>query len=50
MLCVLFNYNMSDKIRRLNLNIAFKYIWQKWFNYLTHERIVYLYIMYQSFT
>jgi hypothetical protein len=44
MLCALFNYNMGDKIR----SVAFKYIWLKGLNCLTHGRIVYLYIMYQS--
>ena len=26
MLCVLFNYNMDDKIKRLSMNVAFKFI------------------------
>ena len=29
MLCVLFNYVMGDKIKRLSMSVAFKYIWQK---------------------
>jgi hypothetical protein len=29
MLCILFYCNMSDKIRRLSMNVAFKHIWQK---------------------
>ena len=48
MLCVLFNYVMGDKIRSLNMNVAFKYIWPKGMNCLIHGRIVYLCIMYQS--
>ena len=48
MLCALFIYNMGDKIRRLSMYVAFKYIWQKGLNCLTHKRIVYLYIMYQT--
>jgi hypothetical protein len=48
MLYVLFHCNMSDKIRRLSMNAAFKHIWQKGLNFLTNGRIVYLYIMYQS--
>ena len=48
MLCASFIYSMGDKIRRLSMNIAFKYIWQKGLNYLTNVRIVYLYIMYDS--
>ena len=48
MLCALFNYIMGDKIRRLNMNIEFEDIWPKGLNCLTHGRIVYLYIMYQS--
>jgi hypothetical protein len=30
------------------MNAAFKHIWQKWLNFLTNGRIVYIYIMYQS--
>ena len=48
MLCVLFNYNMGDKIKRLSMSVAFEDIWPKGLNCLTHGRIVYLYIMYQS--
>ena len=48
MLCASFIYNMGDKIRRLSLNVAFKYIWQKGLNCLIYGRIVYLYIMYQT--
>jgi len=29
MLCALFNYNMGDKIERLSMNVAFKYICKK---------------------
>jgi hypothetical protein len=47
-LCALFNYIMGDKIRRLNMNVIFKYIWPKGLNCLTHGMIVYLCIMYQS--
>jgi hypothetical protein len=39
---------MDDKIRRLSMNVAFKYIWQKGLNCLTYGRIVYLYIMHQT--
>ena len=46
MSCALFN--IGDKIRRLSMNVTFKYIWLQRLNCLTHERIVYLYIMYQS--
>jgi hypothetical protein len=48
MLCASFIYNMDDKIIRLNMNVAFKYIWRKGLNCLTYRRIVYLYIMYQT--
>jgi hypothetical protein len=48
MLYALFNYNMGGKIRRLSMNVAFEDIWPKWLNCLTHERIVYLYIMYRT--
>ena len=48
MLCALFNYNIGGKIRRLSMNVAFKFIWQKRLSCLTHGRIVYLCIMYQS--
>ena len=48
MLCDLFNYIIGDKIRRLNMNVVFKYIWLKGLNCLTHGRIVYLRIMYHS--
>ena len=47
MLCALFNYNIGGKIRRLNMNVAFKFIWQKRLSCLTHGMIVYLCIMYQ---
>jgi len=46
MLCALFSYNMGDKIKTLSMNVAFKFIWQKGLNCLTHGRIVCLYIMY----
>jgi hypothetical protein len=39
---------MGDNIRRLCMNVAFEDIWPKGLNFLTHERIVYLYIMYQT--
>ena len=39
---------MGDKIRRLNMNIAFEDIWPKGLNCLTLGGIVYLCIMYQS--
>jgi hypothetical protein len=26
MLCVLFNYNMGDKIRKMSINVAFEYM------------------------
>ena len=48
MLCVLFNYVMGDKTKRLSMNVAFKFIWQKRLSCITHGRIVYLCIMYQS--
>ena len=48
MLYVLFNYNIGGKTRRLSMNVAFKFIWQKRLSCLTHGRIVYLCIMYQS--
>ena len=48
MLCALFNYNMGDKIRRLSMHVAFKFIWPKGLSCLTHGSIVYLYIMYQT--
>ena len=48
MLCALFSYNMGGKIRRLSMNVTFKYIWPKGLNCLTHERIVQLFIMYQT--
>ena len=50
MLCTLFIYIMGDKIRRLSMNVAFKFIWLKGLNCLTHGRIVYPYIMYRTFT
>jgi hypothetical protein len=43
MVCVLFNYNMGGKIRRLSMNVC-----QKGLNFLNNGRIVYLCIMYQS--
>ena len=48
MVCALFNYNIDGKIKRLSMNVAFKFIWQKRLSFLTHGRIVYLCIMYQS--
>ena len=40
MLCTLFNCNMGGKIRRLSMDIVFKYIWPKWLNCLTYGKIV----------
>ena len=48
MLCALFIYNMGDKIRRLSMNVAFKFICPKGLSFLTLGMIVYLYIMYQT--
>ena len=48
MLCAMFSYNMGVRIRKMSINIAFEYIWQKGLSRLTYERIVYLFIMYQS--
>jgi hypothetical protein len=42
MLYALFNYNMGGKIRRLSMNVTFKYIWPKGLNCLTHIKIVHL--------
>ena len=39
MLFAFFNYNMGGKIRRLSMNVAFKYIWQKGLNFLTYGTI-----------
>jgi hypothetical protein len=39
MLHTLFTYNLSGKIRRLSM-YAFKGIWPKGLNCLTHERII----------
>jgi hypothetical protein len=38
-MCV-FNYVIGNKIRRLSMNVAFKYIWPKRLNFLTYRRIV----------
>jgi hypothetical protein len=40
MLFALFNYSMGDKIKRLSMNIAFKYICTKGLSFLTYGRIV----------
>jgi hypothetical protein len=48
MLCAMFIYIMGERIRRLCMNVPFKYIWLKGLNCLTCVRIVYLYIMYHS--
>jgi hypothetical protein len=40
MLCALFNYNMGGKIRRLNMNVEFEFIWPKRSSFLTYRRIV----------
>ena len=48
MLCALFNCNMGGKIKRLSMNVTFKYIWPKGLNCLTYGRSVYLYIMYRT--
>ena len=42
------SYNMGDKIRRISMNVAFEYICQKEWSYLTYGRIVHLYKMYQT--
>jgi hypothetical protein len=47
-LYVFFFYNMSDKIKRMSMNVAF-WLWQKERSCLTYGRIVHLYIMYQTF-
>ena len=48
MLCALFIYIMSDKIRRLSMNVAFEAIWPKGLTCITHGRIIYVYIMYRT--
>jgi hypothetical protein len=40
------SYNMADKIKRMSVNVAFEYICQKEWNFLTYGRIVHLYMMY----
>ena len=45
-LYALFIYNMGDQIRRMIMNVAFEYIWQKGLSCLTYERIVHLFIRY----
>ena len=42
------SYNMGDKIRRMSMNVAFEYIYQKEWSCLTYGRIVHLYIMCQT--
>ena len=37
MLCGLFNCNIGGKIKRLSMNVAFKYIWEKGLSFLTLE-------------
>ena len=44
MLCVLFNYNMGDKIKRLSMNVAFKFNCSKGLSFLALGKIVYLYV------
>jgi hypothetical protein len=42
MLCALFNYNMGGKIKRLSMNVAFKYIWPKgypWKDFLSVNNV-----------
>ena len=43
------SYNMGDKIRRMRMNMAFEYICQKEWSYLTYGRIVHLYKMYRTY-
>jgi hypothetical protein len=43
-----YSYNMGDKIRRIRMNVAFEYICQKEWSYLTYRRIVHLYKMYPT--
>ena len=40
MLCASFIYKLGDKIRRLSMHVAFKYIWPKGLSFLTYGRIV----------
>ena len=47
-MCIIYSYNMGDKIRRMSMNVAFEYIYQKEWSCLTYGRTVYLYKMYQS--
>ena len=42
------SYNMGDKIRRMRMNVAFEYICQKEWSYLTYGRIIHLYKMYPT--
>jgi hypothetical protein len=44
----MFNYIIGDKVRGLSMNVAFKYIWLKGFNFLTNGWTIHLYIIYQS--
>ena len=48
MLCAAFIYIKGERIRRLCMNVAFKYIWLKGLNCLTHGRIINLCIIYHS--
>ena len=43
------SYNMGDKIRRMRMNMAFEYICQKEWSYLTNGRIVHLYKIYPTY-
>ena len=47
-MCI-YSYNMGDKIRRMRMNMAFEYICQKEWSYLTNGRIVHLYKMYPTY-
>ena len=47
-MCIVHSYNMGDKIRRMSMNVAFEYICQKEWSCLTYERVVHLFIMYQT--
>ena len=44
-MCIVHSYNMGDKMRMI---VTFEYICQKEWSYLTYERIVRLYKMYQT--
>ena len=46
-MCI-YSYNMGDKIRRMRMNMAFEYICQKEWSFLTYGRIGHLYKMYPT--